>query len=64
MSSFPNKVESELALMEETIGTMIKLNVLDYFIWTSQIKDILSCQNLYDPISGDRGKEDKKDKEQ
>ncbi|PKI65433.1 hypothetical protein CRG98_014172 [Punica granatum] len=49
--------------MDESIGSMFKLNATNYSIWKSQMEDLLFCKDLYNPIEGDSAKpKDKDDK--
>ncbi|PKI52798.1 hypothetical protein CRG98_026798 [Punica granatum] len=49
--------------MEESKGSMFKLNITNYSIWKSRTEDLLFYRDLYDPIEGDSAKpKDKDDK--
>ncbi|PKI37165.1 hypothetical protein CRG98_042444, partial [Punica granatum] len=49
--------------MEESTGSMFKLNATNYSIWKSRMEDLLFYRDLYDPIEGDSAKpKDKDDK--
>ncbi|PKI40027.1 hypothetical protein CRG98_039597 [Punica granatum] len=47
--------------MEESTGSMFKLNATKYSIWKSRMEDLLFCRDLYDPIEGDSTKPKYKD---
>ncbi|PKI47152.1 hypothetical protein CRG98_032466 [Punica granatum] len=49
--------------MDESTGSMFKLNTTNYYIWKSWMEDLLFCRDLYDPIERDLVKpKDKDDK--
>lgn len=43
-------------VMEESTGTMIKLNHSNYAIWKPRMEDHLIIRDLWDPVLGDAAK--------